>query len=445
MPLLVNSRRSPLFDRRLEAAATGGQMSRSGVSRRSLLQSASIGGLSFFSSSIWSSLFSAQSDTAKAKSCILIFLDGGPSQIDTFDPKPGAPTAGSFEAIDTKLPGVQFAQHVPRLASIADELAIVRTLSSEEGDHDRAQVLMHSGYQPNPRLQYPPIGSTIAWQQTDAAADAPAFVSIGRRFSTSILGPQFGPFVIDDIGNPAPSLALPEGFTDTRMKRRLAALESFNARFDGQFQSPLGSELTQLTKRADRMRNSDVFQPYDPAAAEPELFERYGSGINDGYLARACLMARRLVESGVKFVEIQYSGWDTHNDNFNQVQNLSASLDAGLATLIEDLGERGLLDQTLVFCVGEFGRTPKINGDNGRDHFPNVFSAVLAGGGVKVGQVLGESSADGGEVKDRPVSVPDFHATLFTALGLDVAKDYFAPDGRLLKLTDKGKPIAELI
>ena len=415
------------------------------ISRRSFLQATSLGGLSYFGSSIWSSLFAAQSEMSKAKSCILIFLEGGPSQIDTFDPKPGAATAGSFEAIDTKLAGVKFAQHVPRLAELADKLAIVRSLTSMEGDHDRAQNLIHTGYRPNPRLQYPSLGSTVAWRQSDPEIDVPAFVSIGRKFETSILGPQFGPFVIEDIGNPAPSLTLPEGFSEARMKRRLTALEGFNGRFDKQYHSLLGNDLTQLTRRADRMRNCPVFQPYDPAAEEPELFERYGSGVNDGYMARACLSARRLVEAGVKFVEIQYGGWDTHDDNFNQVQNLSASLDAGMSTLIEDIQERGLLQQTLVVCVGEFGRTPKINGDNGRDHFPDVFSALLAGGGINVGQVLGESSEDGSEIKHRPVSIPDFHATLFTAMGLDISKDYFAPDGRLLKLTESGRPITELL
>ncbi len=414
------------------------------ISRRSFIKAVSTGGLSFFGSSIRSSLFAASSETAKARSCILIFLEGGPSQIDTFDPKPGAATAGSFEAIDTRLAGVKFAQHVPRLAELADKLAIVRSLTSMEGDHDRAQSLIHTGFRPNPRLQYPSLGSTVAWRQADPEIDVPAFVSIGRKFDTSILGPQFGPFVIEDIGNPAPSLTLPEGFSEARMKRRLTALESFNGRFDKQFQSLLGNDLTQLTRRADRMRNSPVFQPYDPSVEEPELFERYGSAINDGYMARACLTARRLVEAGVKFVEIQYGGWDTHNDNFNQVQNLSASLDAGMSTLIDDLQERGLLQETLVVCVGEFGRTPKINGENGRDHFPDVFSALLAGGSINVGQVLGESSDDGSEIKNRPVTVPDFHATLFTAMGLDISKDYFAPDGRLLKLTENGRPITEL-
>ena len=155
------------------------------ISRRSFLPATSLGGLSYFGSSIWSSLFAAQSEMSKAKSCILIFLEGGPSQIDTFDPKPGAATAGSFEAIDTKLAGVKFAQHVPRLAELADKLAIVRSLTSMEGDHDRAQNLIHTGYRPNPRLQYPSLGSTVAWRQSDPEIDVPAFVSIGRKFDAS--------------------------------------------------------------------------------------------------------------------------------------------------------------------------------------------------------------------------------------------------------------------
>lgn len=412
------------------------------LSRRSWLAAS---GMAYLGAANWTRLLAEQADNAKAKACILIFLEGGPSQIDTFDPKPGTATGGPFEAIDTKIAGVQFSQHLPRLAELADKLAIVRSLTSVEGDHDRAQSLIHTGYRPNPRLEYPALGSTVAWQQTDPQVDVPPFVSIERTFSTSILGPQFGPFLIQDLVNPAPSLILPEGFSNERMKRRVDALEAFNSGFSKQFQTPLGLDLTELTRRADRMRNNEVFRPYDPAEGEPERFERYGSGINDGYLARACLMARRLVEAGVKFVEIQYGGWDTHNDNFNQVQNLSASLDAGLATLIEDLEERGLLQQTLLVCVGEFGRTPRINGDNGRDHFPDVYSAVLAGGGIKTGQVVGESNEEGTEIKDRPVSVADLHATIFTAMGIDVSKDYFAPDGRLLKLTDKGQAVSELI
>jgi uncharacterized protein (DUF1501 family) len=413
--------------------------------RREWMQTVGLAGLSSVVSPFWSTVFAAPSAPARAKACILIFLEGGPSQLETFDPKPGAPNGGPTEAIDTKITGVKFAQSLPKLAECADRLAVIRSLHSNEGDHDRAATLLRTGYSPDPRLKYPALGSSMARAKPNNEADVPAFVAIGNTPDPGILGPQFGPFVIGDVNNPAPSLALPEGFVESRMTRRLAAIQAFNRQFDQQFESPLGNALTELTTRANRMRKSPVFQPYDAATEDAPMFERYGGGINDGYLARACIAARRFVEAGVRFVEIQYGGWDTHDDNFNQVQNLSASLDAALATLVTDLAERGKLNDTLIACFGEFGRTPKINGGNGRDHFPDAFSAVLAGGGIKAGQVLGSTSDDGMEIKDRPVSVQDFHATLFTVMGVDVAKDNFAPDGRLLRLTNGGKPVTELV
>lgn len=413
--------------------------------RRLWLKTLSFSGLSCWAGPQWSSLLAAAAVEARAKACILIFLEGGPSQIDTFDPKPGVANAGPVEAIDTKLNGVKFSQYLPKLAEVADKLAVIRSLHSMEGDHERAFSLLHTGYAPNPRLLYPAVGASVARYHEEVDGDVPAYVAIGNAPGPGILGPQFGPFVVQDVNNPAPALSLPEGLAEARVQRRLAVLEKFNRRFDTQRQTTLGEDLTQLTRRVDRMRSHDVFKPYDPAAEEPELFERYGRDINEGALARACLTARRLVEAGVKFVEIQHGGWDTHDDNFNQVQNLSGALDAALATLVSDLDQRGMLQQTLVVCVGEFGRTPTINGDNGRDHFPDVFSAVMAGGGLKTGQVLGASNADGTEITDRPVTVPEFHATLFKALGLDTTKDYFAPDGRLLKLTNNGTPLPELL
>lgn len=419
-------------------------MTHSQMSRRSWLQATSFAGLSCCTSPWWSSLLADSSARSPAKACILIFLEGGPSQLDTFDPKPGTMHGGPIEGIDTKLPGVQFSSYLPKLAQIAGRLAVVRTLHSMEGDHDRASALLHTGYSPNPRMQYPALGASVAKHRDDPDADVPAFASIGNAPSSGILGPKFGPMVVGDVNNPAPALALPEGFSESRIERRLAALEDFNRQFGRQFQSPLAADLTTLTRRADRMRKSSVFRPYDAAQEEPELFERYGGPAGD-FLARACITARRLVEAGVKFVEIQYGGWDTHADNFNAVQGLCGPLDAALSTLIDDLQDRGLLDQTVVACFGEFGRTPQINGAMGRDHFPDVFSAVLAGGGLKTGQAIGVSSDDGVTVQDRPVSVPDLHATLFSALGLDVKQDHFAPDGRLLRLTNNGSPLDELL
>lgn len=392
----------------------------------------------------WPKLLAEPSKDAPAKACVLVFLEGGPSQIDTFDPKPGTPHGGPIEAIDTSVEGLKFSQYVPKLAEIADKLAVIRTLHSTEGDHERANSLLHTGYAPTPRMQYPALGATVARQFDDPEADVPAYVSFGSSPSSGILGPKFGPMVVTDVNNPAPALMLPEGISEARIERRLAVLERFNAEFGRQYQTPLSQDLTALTLRADRMRRNPLFRPYDAAAEEPEAYERYGGGAND-FLSRAGIAARRLIEHGVRFVEIQYGGWDTHADNFNQVQALCGPLDAMLSSLIADLNERGLLQQTLVACFGEFGRTPQINGAMGRDHFPDVFSAILAGGGLTPGRAVGASSDDGLTIADRPVSVPDFHATIFAAMGLDVNKDYFAPDGRLLRLTNNGTPLRELL
>lgn len=416
------------------------------ISRRGVLQvgvgtaAAGVGGLGLLNTA-----WGEQAERRKADACILLFLEGGPSHIDTFDPKPGAETNGPFEAIDTKIAGVKFGQHLPRLAEVADKLAILRSLTSKEGDHERAYSLLHTGYLPSPRLEYPGLGSTLARTWQSAAADVPMFVAMGKTVGPGILGPQFGPLAVNDVGDPAPGLDLPEGTTETRVERRLKALAGFNSQFTNAFGSTLGGDSTQLTNRANKLRKHDVFRPFNLQEADAPTWERYGGPANDGYLARACHLALRLVESGVRFVEIEYSGWDTHADNFNAVQGLCSSLDPALASLVSDLSERGLLERTLVACVGEFGRTPDINGDNGRDHHPDVFSAMLAGGGIAGGQVFGASDDEGAQVKDRPVSVADFHATLFTALGLDVTKEYFAPDGRTMKLTDGGTPVKELL
>ena len=379
-----------------------------------------------------------------AKACILLFLDGGPSHIDTFDPKPGTPTGGSFTAIDTKIAGVKLSQHLPKLAAVSDKLAIIRSLTSKEGDHDRAQVLLHTGYSPTPALVYPAMGSVVAREKQDESVIAPGYVSVGDTFGSGYLGPEFGPYVVGDPLNPGQNLTLPEGVAPERLTKRMKALEAFNGGFARKTASSRPLDFTRLSIKANRMRESAALKPFDPATEEGQLWQAYGGEVADGSLARSLILARRMVENGVRFVEVRLGGWDTHADNFNQVQALSAQLDAGLATLIKDLSDRGLLDTTFVLCVGEFGRTPQINGDNGRDHHSDVFSAVIAGGGTRGGRAIGSSDDAGEKLKDRPVTIPDLHATLLHACGIDPAREYHTPDGRPIKLTSGGKVVQEL-
>jgi uncharacterized protein (DUF1501 family) len=391
----------------------------------------------------WGRRIFAAHPAAQAKACIFLYLEGGPSHIDTFDPKPGADTNGPFTAIDTKISGVQFSQHFPKLADVADRLAVIRSLTSKEGDHDRAATLVHTGYSPAGVLSYPALGSIVA-RESPANGEAPPYVSFGATAGPGYLGPEFGPYVIDDVYNPAPNLTLPEGFSEERMALRIRALEAFNQQFARRTRSARGGEFTRLSQRANRLRQSEAIRAYDFASEEADLWKAYGGEINDGF-ARSCMMARKMVENGVRFVEVRLGGWDTHADNFNQVQALAAPLDAGLASLITDLDSRGLLSQTLVVCLGEFGRTPQINGDNGRDHWSDVFSCLVAGGGLAVGQAVGASDAQGAQVKDRPITIPDLHATLLTALGVDPARQYTTPEGRPIRLTNGGKAVKELV
>jgi hypothetical protein len=382
--------------------------------------------------------------TASAKAAVLVFLDGGPSHIDMFDPKPGQDTGGPFKAIDTRIPGVQFSEHFGKLAGVADRLTIIRSLTSPEGDHDRAQVLLHTGYQPTPALRYPAIGSVVARETAVEELDLPAFVSFGDTSGPGYLGHQFAPFVVGDVNNISPNLNLPDGLSESRVSRRLRAMQTLNASFGSRVDGQVAADFTRLAIRANRFRQCPAMKTVDWSAAEPKAWENYGGTQGDGNLARMFLAARRMIEHGAKFVEIRIGGWDTHGDNFNQVAALAAPLDAALAAFLTDLAQRGLLEQTLVAMFGEFGRTPKINGDNGRDHWNDVFSALLAGGGVRGGQAIGKSDDKGEAVADRPVKVADLHATMLAAFGVDPAKQYRTSDGRPIKLTNSGAVVREV-
>ena len=404
----------------------------------------SLAGAMGLACSPWSSLAQAASEKKTAKACILLYLQGGPSHIDTFDPKPGTPTGGSYTAIDTKIAGVKFSQHLPKLAAVSDKLAIIRSMTSKEGDHDRGTVLLHTGYSPTPALVYPALGSIIAKEKQDDSDVAPGFVSVGDTNGSGYLGPEYGPYVVGDPLNPGQNLALPEGFALERLNKRMKALEAFNLDFAKKSASSRPLDFTRLSIKANRMRESAALKSFDPATEEGQLWQAYGGEVGDGSLARSLILARRMVENGVRFVEVALGNWDTHSDNFNLVAALSAQLDSGLATLVKDLSDRGLLESTLVLCVGEFGRTPQINGDNGRDHHADVFSAVVAGGGIQGGRAIGSSDDAGAQVKDRPVTFPDLHATLLHACGIDPAREYTTPDGRPIKLTSGGKVVQEL-
>jgi uncharacterized protein (DUF1501 family) len=428
------------------------------TTRREFLGASITGAVGLALSPVMQTLLAKEAPARRAKSCILLWLNGGPSHIDTWDPKPGAETGGPFKAIATKAPGMQISEHLPKLAQQAKHLAIIRSMTSREADHDRAYTFLHTGNIPSEVLEYPSLGSVLAREWAAEDSDLPAFVTLsGGSPSAGFFGVEYAPYAVGDLANPIGHLIPPEGIDDKRRERRLNALKSINNSFAQRVDRATVADHERFTAKALKLQKSPALKAFDLSGEKAPTLKAYGivqppadgqappaDAMPDNPFGRVCLTARRLIEHGVRFVEVTLDGWDTHADNFNAVKALSDQLDPAFAALLGDLSDRKVLDQTLVLCMGEFGRTPVINGQTGRDHHSDAFSAVLAGGGIKGGQVIGASDAKGSQVKDRPVGVPDLYASLMAAFGIDPAKQYRTPEGRPIKLADKGKVVQEL-
>ena len=377
---------------------------------------------------------------ARADAVILLWLNGGPSHLDTFDPKPGRPVMGPLKAIPTSVAGVSIGEHLPRLAREASRLAFVRGLSSKEGSHERAQFLGHTGYSPSPTAAYPAFGSHVSRALASPSADLPAYVSLGGPGGEpGLLGAAHAPFVVSAPGE-APDDTDP-AVSRARFDRRTRALAAMEETFAKKTGAPEVPERRAVYDRAFRLMRSDRLKAFDLADEPQAVKAAYG----DTAFGRGCLTARRLVESGVRFVEVTLDGWDTHEDNFGRMKTLCGALDPAMSGLVGDLATRSLLDRTLVVCLGEFGRTPKISGDDGRDHHPAAFSAALAGGGVRGGVVVGQTDEDGQKVVADKVSVADLFATIATQLGMDPHAMMQAPSGRPVALTDGGLVVEKLV
>jgi uncharacterized protein (DUF1501 family) len=377
-----------------------------------------------------------------ATACIVLWLNGGPSHLDTFDPKPGTANGGPFKAIKTRVPTIQLSQHLPLLAETADKIAIIRGMTSREGSHQRGRFLLHTGYAPNPTVVHPAFGAWVSSKLGDPSSDIPAFVSIGGPSAAGgILGVQNGPFVVMQAGGLPQNASHAPGVGDARFARRQAGLDMLEQRFVGETGDIKVDGRRQVYAKAERLMASPRIQAFDLSSEPGAARAAYG----DSDFGRGCLTARRLVESGVKFVEVQLDGWDTHKDNFGRTTALMAQLDPAISALLKDLEHRKMLSKTLIVCLGEFGRTPKINGNDGRDHFPDAWSALLAGGGVRGGYVHGQTNADGSKVVSGSVTVPNLFATAATQLGLNPNATVMSPIGRPIGLTDDGVVVKELV
>ena len=384
----------------------------------------------------------AAQPAAPAKACIVLWMNGGPSHIDTFDPKPGAATGGPFKAIKTRAPQIQLCEHLPLLAEHADKLAVVRGMTSREGNHQRAQYLLHTGYSPNPTVVHPALGAWASSKLGDPNSELPAFVSLGGPSAGGgILGVENGPFVVHKAGEAPEDVSPAEGVAGERFARREAALDWMEQGFSREVGDAKVQGRRAVYGKAIRMMESPRVRAFDLSSEPAALRTAYG----DSDFGRGCMTARRLVESGVKFVEVVLDGWDTHQNNFARTTALMNVLDPAFAALVGDLGTRGLLGRTLVVCLGDFGRTPHINGNDGRDHYPQAWSSVLAGGGLRGGIVHGQTDAEGASVVAGAVTVPDLFATLATLLGMSPTATVESASGRPIALTDSGQAVRALI
>ena len=378
---------------------------------------------------------------AKAKACIVLWMNGGPSHIDTFDPKPGTAVGGSFKAIKTRTKGLQICEHLPHLAEQSHRFAVIRGMSSREGNHDRAKYLLHTGYAPNPTVQHPSLGAWAS-EELGQASDLPSFVSLGGpSMGAGFLGAQHGPFVMRNVDKPPENVALANRVDQDRFERRRAMLEQIEGGFAHETGDNKVAGRRAVYAQAMRMMSAKGLEAFDVSSETAAIRKAYG----ETEFGRGCLTARRLVEQGVKVVEVTLDGWDTHKDNFGRTKALMQTLDPAMSALIKDLADRKMLDSTLVVWMGDFGRTPKISADEGRDHHPGAWNAVLAGGGIKGGVVRGGTDATG----DKPVSASGSIANLMTTvvrqLGMDATKSFNTPSGRPITITDQGIAMADLV
>jgi hypothetical protein len=382
----------------------------------------------------------AEVNARPATACILLYMAGGPSHIDTFDPKPGRPTAGPLKALPTSVDGVQIGEHLPRLAERARELAIIRSLTSKEGNHDRARHLMHTSYPPQGGVDHPAFGSVVS--EVRGHEGLPGYVSIaGPGEDSGFLSAVNSPFPVAKPSKPVRYLEPAKGIDGDRFTRRLGLWRDLQSDFAAANGGVYARSQRQIGEQAVALMRSSGAAAFSLDGEPDKVKAAYG----DSDFGTGCLMARRLVETGVPFVEVTLGGWDTHEENFPRVKDLCATLDQAMSALLDDLASRGRLSSTLVLWLGDFGRTPRINEKGGRDHFPACSVAVLAGGGIKAGQVIGSTDADGAEVRDRPITVPDLYRTVAHVLDVDADKIRHAPSGRPIKTVNGGQLINELV
>lgn len=401
--------------------------------------------------------------SGKANSCILLWLSGGISQIDSFDPKPEAPLEirGEFKTIPTTTPGIHFVEHLPRLARMTRHFSLIRSMTHNQGTHGLADQLVTSGYAPTPSgvgVRYPSQGSIVSWA-TGYKEGVPPYIYVGDisgpdgfrkrdALNAGVLGAQYNPLEIGDKANDpgfrVKDVTPPKGVDLERMDSRramLRLLDKWQRRNDAQI-SALAETDAYYEKAFSLLTSPSVKKAFQLEDEAPRLRDAYGRTM----FGQSCLLARRLVEAGVRYVTVGMPGWDTHTNNFNDMKaKLLPVLDMAYSALLLDAHDRGLMSSTLIICMGEFGRTPKINAEAGRDHWPATQVFAMSGGGVKAGIVVGATNDRSEYPTERPVSVQDFTATVYRSLGISPELIYPSTESRPIKVLTGGEPISELL
>lgn len=381
---------------------------------------------------------------ATARNVIYLYMSGGISQLDTFDPKPGAETQGPTEVIGSNVDGVQVSSHLSNMARMMDRVAVINSVNSNQGAHAQGRYFMHRSYPMRGTIQHPSMGAWLSRVGGRANPTLPAHVSVGGDIygpSAGFFPPADGPLPIGDPEAGLQNSSLPSGVTEETFARRLSRVKKMNEAFADKYDHRLVGAYGEMYDQAVKLMRSSDLAAFDLNQEPDSLRDAYG---RDSF-GQGCLLARRLVEHEVRFIEVVSGGWDTHDQNFERLEEKVPELDRALSALLGDLEARGMLEETLVVLATEFGRTPDIvAGRDGRNHYPKAFTCLLAGGGVRGGQRYGKTDAEGREIIENPVTVPDFNATIAHALGLPIEQELFSPSGRPFTVAHKGKPVTAL-
>ena len=385
-------------------------------------------------------LANAEDLKRRRKSAILLWMGGGPSTMDIWDLKPGAPTGGPFRPIATS-GDAQISEHMPLMAKQMHNMAIIRSMSTREADHGRGRYYMHTGYVPNPNIEHPSYGAVLSHQLNHQRPELeiPPFVTVGGgSVGPGFLGMAWAPFSVNSNGQVR---NLQMGLEDQRLYQRMYALDLIESGFINQRRGSAASDHQKILKKTLNLMTSSQMDSFKVASEPEDVKERYGN-TNFG---RGCLMARRLVEQGVPFIEVGLGGWDNHNNIHATLRDTKLpELDQAMSALTEDLEQRGLLEDTAIIWMGEFSRTPRINGNAGRDHWARSWSVVVGGGGMNGGIAVGETNSDGTRVETEPYSSQDVMASVCKALGISLTTTFTSNNGRPMKIANSGKVITDL-